>query len=103
MCANYSISTVESEIQADLDQLGVDQVDLMLLHWPCATMDQTVATYKYMESMVAQKKARAIGISNFNASQIEALLKQATVKPAINQVQRTSKHLFVCERVVCWG
>ena len=61
MCGNYSTATVASEIQADLDQLGVEQVDLMLLHWPCATMDETVATYKQMESMLTQKKARAIG------------------------------------------
>jgi diketogulonate reductase-like aldo/keto reductase len=85
MCANYSGSKVPAEIQADLDQLGVPEVDLMLLHWPCDTMEETVAAYKYMEDMVTQKKARAIGVSNFNASQLSDLMKQTNVKPAINQ------------------
>ena len=48
-------------------------------------MADTVATYKAMEPLVKSGKAKAIGISNFNASAIEAFLPQVTVKPAINQ------------------
>ena len=72
-------------IQHDFDVLGLDYVDLMLLHWPCDDFADSVKTYKAMEPLVASGKARAIGVSNFNASLIEALLPQVSVKPAINQ------------------
>ena len=46
----------------------------MLLHWPCHTIEGSAAAYKAMEPFVASGQAKAIGISNFNASAIEALL-----------------------------
>jgi len=57
----------------------------MLLHWPCDDPDDSVATYKALEPLVASGKARAIGISNFNGSALEALLPRISVKPAVNQ------------------
>ena len=74
-----------SEIDARL--LGVARVDLLLLHWPCATMEETVATYRSLERFALDGKASAIGISNFNASAIDALFAAGlTVPPAVNQV-----------------
>ena len=43
----------------------------MLVHWPCLTMDESVATWKHLEEFLHQGKARAIGVSNFNSSQLE--------------------------------
>lgn len=84
--ANYSASGVPAEFEADLTQLGLEQVDLMLLHWPCKTLDETVATYKQMEKMLVQKKARAIGVSNFNADFMKQFLSSdIKIKPAVNQ------------------
>ena len=58
----------------------------MLLHWPCNTLEETVATYKQMETMLAQKKARAIGVSNFAADFMKQFLSSdIKVKPAVNQ------------------
>ena len=59
----------------------------MLLHWSCDTMEQTVAQYTQLQGLVAAGKARAIGISNFNVTAIEALLAApgVTVAPAVNQ------------------
>ncbi|EOD24346.1 hypothetical protein EMIHUDRAFT_238572 [Emiliania huxleyi CCMP1516] len=74
-----------SEIDTRL--LGVARVDLLLLHWPCATMEETVATYRSLERFALDGKASAIGISNFNASAIDALFAAGlTVPPAVNQV-----------------
>ena len=93
---------VVESVAADLKQIGVDYVDLMLLHWSCDTMEQTVAHYKLMQDLVkpslaadgsyAAPLAKAIGISNFNASAIESLLAApgVTVKPAANQVRGRS-------------
>ena len=85
-CANHT-TTVAQDVMADLEQLGLPYVDLMLLHWTCDTFAQTVDAYKALQPIVAAGKARAIGISNFNATMIDALLAApgVTVKPAINQ------------------
>lgn len=73
-----------AEIDARL--IGVAQVDLMLLHWPCDTMEETIAHYRRLEDFQLAGKARAIGISNFNASAIDALYKAGLrVPPSVNQ------------------
>ena len=73
------------DIEHNYDVLGLDYVDLMLLHWPCDDLDDSVAYYKAMEPLIASGRARAIGVSNFNASALEKFLPQVTVKPAVNQ------------------
>ena len=72
--------------EIDLRLLGLDRVDLMLLHWPCDTMADTVKTYRALERFQQAGLARAIGISNFNASAIDALYAAGLrVPPAVNQ------------------
>jgi len=73
-------------LQHDLDMLGISQVDVMLLHWPCTTLEETLATYKHLEEFYQQGKARAIGVSNFNASLLDKFLPEVKVRPAVNQV-----------------
>lgn len=73
------------QVEHDLATLQLDYVDLLLLHWPCDTLEDNVRTYKVMESYVKAGKARAIGLSNFNAARIEELLPHVSIKPAINQ------------------
>ena len=65
--------------------LQLDQVDLLLLHWPCDTFEETMAAYRVMEDAVEAGKARAIGVSNFNASMVDRIARAAKVKPAVNQ------------------
>jgi len=78
-------SDPSKNIARDFDVLGLDYVDLMLLHWPCDDMEDSIKTYRAMEPLVQSGKAKAIGVSNFNASALEVLLQRVTVKPAINQ------------------
>ena len=69
-------------------KLGVDQIDLLLLHQPVPTkFDKTVAAYKALETLLADGKVRAIGVSNFMPDVLADLLKQADVVPAVNQVE----------------
>ena len=75
-----------ADAEHDLAMLGVDQVDLLLLHWPCEDFDDTLAAYRAMEPLVAAGKARAIGISNFNADGIKQLFAAGLkVTPSVNQ------------------
>jgi len=76
---------VKEAVDEDLKEIGVDSVDLLLLHSPCDTIEQTWEAYFAMEDAYRSGKARAIGVSNFNASALAALLSSATVKPAVNQ------------------
>jgi diketogulonate reductase-like aldo/keto reductase len=76
-------------LQDDLDQLGLDFVDLMLVHYPpqdgnCQQMQEQ---WGAMEAFYKAGKARAIGVSNYCPSSLECIKKTATVTPAVNQVQ----------------
>jgi len=70
----------------DARLMGVEYVDLMLLHWPCETMNETLTAYRALEEFALAGKAKAIGISNFNASAIDALYAAGLrVPPVVNQ------------------
>ena len=71
-----------------LRRLGLDYIDLFLLHHPVPTdFDATVGAYKAAEQMLADGRARAIGVSNFSEPHLENLLSQTSVVPAVNQVE----------------
>src|SRR6266571_7964927 len=71
-----------------LRRLGFDYVDLFLLHHPVPSdFDGTVAAYKAAEQMLADGRARAIGVSNFSERHLENLITQTNVVPAVNQVE----------------
>ena len=71
-------------MQLAIRTLAVVQLDLMLIHHP-ASDPENVALWKGLEQAVALNLTRAIGLSNFNPPQIDALLKVATVRPSVNQ------------------
>lgn len=69
-------------------RLGVDYVDLFLLHWPLAgDFDRTLAAYAAMEKLLADGRVRAIGVSNFLPQHVDALRARTAVIPAVNQVE----------------
>ena len=74
----------ERELQASLQRLGVDQVDLYLVHWPQGGPTRAWAA---MERAARHGLAKAIGVSNFAADDLDAVLAVATIAPAVNQVQ----------------
>jgi diketogulonate reductase-like aldo/keto reductase len=69
-------------------KLGVDQIDLLLLHQPLtADFDKTIGAYKALEQLLADGKVRAIGVSNFMPDVLDRLLAETSVVPAVNQVE----------------
>lgn len=70
-----------------LSALGVDAVDLFLIHWPLPEVGDFVETWKAMEKIYADGKARAIGVSNFQPHHLERLLAETEVVPAVNQIE----------------
>jgi diketogulonate reductase-like aldo/keto reductase len=69
-------------------KLGVDQIDLLILHQALpSAFDKSLEAYRALETMLAQGKVRAIGVSNFMVDHLTALLEKATVVPAVNQIE----------------
>ncbi|MBU9724287.1 MULTISPECIES: aldo/keto reductase [Bacillaceae] len=66
-------------------KLGLDVIDLYLVHWPVTGKFKD--TWRAMEKLYDEGKVRAIGVSNFNIHHLEYLLKDAKVKPVVNQVE----------------
>jgi 2,5-diketo-D-gluconate reductase A len=69
-------------------KLGVDQIDLLILHQPAPDrFDRTIAAYRSLETLLADGKVRAIGVSNFMPHHLARLLEETDVVPAVNQVE----------------
>ena len=69
-------------------KLGIEQLDLLILHQPAPDrFEKTIAAYKALESLLADGKVRAIGVSNFMPQHLERLLAETSVVPAVNQVE----------------
>ena len=69
-------------------KLGVDQIDLLLLHQALPSMfDRTLGAYRALEKLLADGRVRAIGVSNFMLEHLERLLGEAAVVPAVNQIE----------------
>jgi diketogulonate reductase-like aldo/keto reductase len=74
----------EAALAASLERLGLDYVDLYLMHWP---VPQRVETWRAMEKMKKDGLCRSIGVSNFTTKHLKELLTKAKITPAVNQVE----------------
>ncbi|WP_431989278.1 aldo/keto reductase [Streptomyces albogriseolus] len=70
-----------------LAKLGLDYVDLYLIHWPTPARDLYVDTYKAFEKLLSDGRVRAIGVSNFLPEHLERLIEETSVVPAVNQIE----------------
>jgi len=70
-----------------LEKLGLEYVDLYLIHWPAPSRDKYVDTYKAFEKLHADGRIRAIGVSNFLPEHLERLFGETSVVPAVNQIE----------------
>ena len=68
-------------------ELGVDYVDLYLIHWPVPSRNLFAGAWKAMETLYSAGEIRAIGVSNFLADHLDTLLQSAEVVPAVNQFE----------------
>ena len=70
-----------------LETLGTDHVELYLIHWPAPRQDRYVETYRALERIREEGRARSIGVSNFQVHHLERLLGETGVVPAVDQVE----------------
>ena len=70
-----------------LGALGIEQIDLFLIHWPLATVRDFVETWRAMEQIYRDGRARAIGVSNFQVAHLQRLFDETDVIPVVNQIE----------------
>lgn len=73
--------------ESSLEKLGLDYLDLYLIHWPVPSEGKFKDTWRAMEKLYKQGKIRAIGVSNFKEHHLDELIQDAEVVPMINQVE----------------
>ncbi|MFD5892701.1 MULTISPECIES: aldo/keto reductase [unclassified Streptomyces] len=75
------------EFDTSLSKLGLDHVDLYLIHWPRAVRDDYLTIWRAFEEIAGSGRAKAIGVSNFQPAHLRRLLDETSVVPAVNQVE----------------
>ncbi|MFI0977301.1 aldo/keto reductase [Streptomyces sp. NPDC021093] len=85
--ADQGYDATLAAFDATLDKLGLDHVDLYLIHWPTPERDLYSDTWRAFEKLLADGRTRAIGVSNFQPAHLERLLAGASVVPAVNQIE----------------
>ncbi|MDL5351424.1 aldo/keto reductase [Microbacterium sp. zg-YB36] len=74
-------------LATSLDKLGLDQVDLYLIHWPRPDLDRYAETWRALEQLRDRGLTRSIGVSNFHRSHLERILAESETVPAVNQIE----------------
>lgn len=72
---------------ASLSRLGLEYLDLYLIHWPTPRRDKYVDTWRAFEKLLADARVRAIGVSNFQPDHLQRLVDETGTVPAVNQVE----------------
>ena len=85
--SDQGADNVRPAFDASLERLGLDYVDLYLIHWPTPARGLFVETWKEFEKLLAEGKTRAIGVSNFRIEDLEELKKHSDITPAVNQIE----------------
>jgi len=70
-----------------MQRLGLNYLDLYLIHWPVPAKDTYLDSWRALEKLYAEGKVRAIGVSNFLPEHLERVLNEATIVPAVNQIE----------------
>jgi diketogulonate reductase-like aldo/keto reductase len=86
--SDYGYDTTLHAFEKSAGKLDIEQIDLLILHQALpSAFDRTLEAYRALETLLADGKVRAIGVSNFMVEHINALLEHATVVPAVNQIE----------------
>jgi diketogulonate reductase-like aldo/keto reductase len=86
--SDYGYEETLHGFEKSAGKLGVEQIDLLLLHQPLpSAFDRTLEAYRALETLVADGRVRAIGVSNFMVDHLTRLLDRAQVVPAVNQIE----------------
>ena len=85
--SEQGFDTTLAAFEASLGRLGLDHVDLYLIHWPVPTEDRFVDTWRAFERIHGEGRSRTIGVSNFRLEDLERLEAETAVRPTVNQIE----------------
>ncbi len=83
----YGKNNAKKAVLKSIKDLGVDYIDLYLMHWPSQNYAFNLETYQALEEMVDAGYIRSIGVSNFQIHHLEHLLPYVKIKPVVNQIE----------------
>jgi 2,5-diketo-D-gluconate reductase A len=88
-CPNdaHGYDEARGALHGSLERLGLDHVDLYLIHWPIPARDRYVETWQAFVDMQKEGLARAIGVSNFQSDHLRRIIDETGVTPAVNQIE----------------
>ena len=83
----HSVDGARQAYQASRDRLGVDYIDLLLVHWPNPDQGRYVEAVQGLQALLESGALRAIGVSNFKPSHLQRVLDETGIVPHVNQIQ----------------
>lgn len=83
----HGYEAAKESARTSLAELGVDYIDLLLIHWPLPKVDKYVDTWRAMIDLQAEGLVKSIGVSNFTTEHLDRLASETTVIPAVNQIE----------------
>jgi diketogulonate reductase-like aldo/keto reductase len=84
---DHGYEEAQHALKQSLERLGLDFVDLYLIHWPVPSQDRYVETWKAFIEMQAQGLIRSIGVSNFQPAHLRRIVDETGATPAVNQIE----------------
>jgi len=99
--ADHGYEKTLRAFDASLERLGLDYVDLYLIHWPCPDHNLYVESWKAMEKLYKDGRIRAIGVSNFYEELLDRIAAECEITPAVNQVEYNPYNQHVELRRYC--
>jgi 2,5-diketo-D-gluconate reductase A len=85
--ADLGYDATLAAFEASLDKLGLDYLDLYLIHWPAPATEAYLESWRALEHLLASGKAKAIGVSNFLLEHLQSIIDLGGTVPAINQIE----------------
>jgi 2,5-diketo-D-gluconate reductase A len=85
--ADQGFDSTLAAVETSLGKLGLDRVDLYLIHWPLPGADLYLDTWRAFEQIKADGRSRSIGVSNFRVEDLERLFAEADERPSVNQIE----------------
>ncbi|THE09428.1 aldo/keto reductase [Bacillus timonensis] len=85
--ANHGYESTLSAFDISMEKLGIDYLDLYLIHWPLPSKGKYIETWKALEKLYKDGRVRAIGVSNFKIHHLEEIIEKCEIIPMVNQVE----------------
>jgi 2,5-diketo-D-gluconate reductase A len=85
--SEQGFDSAKQALESSLHRLGLEYVDLYLIHWPLPRIDRYLESWQAMEELLAEGKTRAIGVSNFRPEHLDRLAAGSSTVPAVNQIE----------------